>query len=364
MSASYRAVQWNGHKKRYDLLLAGGVVVYLASFVSVGSLMHSGDRAVSPPILLMRACGTCAFFLLHVILCIGPLARLDRRFLPLLYNRRHLGVVAFLVALLHGAVALVFYHGFGVVSPAVSLFTSNAEYGSFAAFPFEVLGLAGLLVLFLMAATSHDFWLKNLSPSIWKGLHMLIYPAWAALVMHVALGAMQSERSLAYPILIALGIVIVAALHVAAGRRGHSSTQHPAPGTQHSQFVDVCAVSDIPDTRAKVIHLTGREKIAVFRNGDALSALSNVCIHQGGPLGEGKIVDGCVTCPWHGYQYRPEDGCSPPPFTEKVPTYRIRVEAGRVWLDPTPLPPGTPVEPARIEAQSESHTPAPEVTHV
>ena len=29
-----------------------------------------------------------------------------------------------------------------------------------------------------------------------------------------------------------------------------------------------------------------------------------------GPLGEGKIVDGCITCPWHGFQYRPQDGCT------------------------------------------------------
>ena len=48
---------------------------------------------------LIRALGTCALLLLHVILAIGPLARLDRRFLPLLYNRRHLGVTMFLLAL-------------------------------------------------------------------------------------------------------------------------------------------------------------------------------------------------------------------------------------------------------------------------
>jgi nitrite reductase/ring-hydroxylating ferredoxin subunit len=29
---------------------------------------------------------------------------------------------------------------------------------------------------------------------------------------------------------------------------------------------------------------------------------------QNGPLGEGRIVDGCITCPWHGYQYRPDTG--------------------------------------------------------
>ena len=51
----------------------------------------------------IRAFGTCAFVMLTAILWIGPLARLDRRFLPLLYNRRHFGVLTFLVALVHVA---------------------------------------------------------------------------------------------------------------------------------------------------------------------------------------------------------------------------------------------------------------------
>ena len=90
------------------------------------------------------------------------------------------------------------------------------------------------------------------------------------------------------------------------------------------------------------------ERVAVFRHGDKLSALANVCAHQNGPLGEGRIMDGCVTCPWHGFQYRPEDGCSPPPFTEKVATYRLKLDGRRILLDPRPNAPGTYVEPVRV----------------
>ena len=64
---------------------------------------------------------------------------------------------------------------------------------------------------------------------------------------------------------------------------------------------------------------------------------------------EGRIVDGCITCPWHGYQYSPETGASPPPFIEKIPTFNARVVDGAVWVDPRPNPPGTRVEPATIE---------------
>ncbi|MCG8459710.1 MAG: hypothetical protein MI919_25800, partial [Holophagales bacterium] len=61
------------------------------------------------------------------------------------------------------------------------------------------------------------------------------------------------------------------------------------------------------------------------------------------------------------YQYLPASGASPPPFTEKVPTFRARVHAGEVYVDPRPLPPGTEVEPAIIEptpraaGEEESH---------
>jgi sulfoxide reductase heme-binding subunit YedZ len=114
--------------------------------------------------------------------------------------------------------------------------------------------------------------------------------------------------------------------------------------------VDVGPVDEIPEKRARVVCLRGRERVAVFRYGGRVSAVSNVCAHQAGPLGEGAIIDGCVTCPWHGYQYRPEDGQSPPPYTEKIPTYEVRVEGGRVMLNPEARPPGAPVEPARIDA--------------
>jgi hypothetical protein len=56
-----------------------------------------------------------------------------------------------------------------------------------------------------------------------------------------------------------------------------------------------------------------------------------------------------VTCPWHGYQYRPESGAAPPPFKEKVPTFRVKIIEGSVFVHPRPNAAGTPVEPAQIE---------------
>jgi len=109
----------------------------------------------------------------------------------------------------------------------------------------------------------------------------------------------------------------------------------------------VCRVDEIREGRGRMA-VVGGERIAVFRYDGRVSCVSNVCQHQNGPLAEGRIVDGCITCPWHGYQYRPDTGTSPPPFTERIPTFNVRVEEGRVLVDPRPNPPGTRVEPAMI----------------
>lgn len=352
MSIQYAAVKWNGNKRRYDFVLLTGILLYLGLFFLVGKLAWPGSPGISDEVLLIRALGTCAFLMLHVVLCIGPVARFDKRFLPLLYNRRHLGVATFLVGLFHGALATGYYHAFGRLNPLVSLLSTNTHYDSLTAFPFEILGLLALLILFLMAATSHDFWQKNLSPSVWKSLHMLVYLAYGLLVMHVTLGALHSEGCWFYVALVGAGLATVAILHLAAGWRElvREKTQSgPSERSNDEIWVDVSSADEIPEHRAKTICLDGCDRVALFRYGNRISAVTDVCAHQRGPLSQGKIVDGCITCPWHGWQYLPENGQSPPPFQERIATYRVRVRKGRVFLDPRPLPPGTLVEPAFIE---------------
>ncbi len=359
MSIGYTYVQWSPHKRLYDAVVTGGVIAYVAVFFIVSKLLFTGTSGLSDEVLLIRATGSCAITLLHIIVCIGPLARLDRRFLPVLYNRRHLGVITFLIALVHGLVSTGYYHGFGVLNPLVSLLTSNTNYTSLTAFPFQIPGLLALLILFVLAATSHDFWLKNLTAATWKRLHMLVYLAYALLIAHVALGALQSEGSLLTSVLMFAGVAIVTSLHLLAGLRevrrdvsdagpagkpGHAGNVSP----NDSHWIDVGSIDDIPEDRARTVCAPGGERIAVFKHAGSLSAISNVCAHQGGPLGEGKVIDGCVTCPWHGWQYRPQDGCSPPPFAEKVGTYQVRILAGRVQVDPALLPTLTPAVPVRI----------------
>jgi nitrite reductase/ring-hydroxylating ferredoxin subunit/DMSO/TMAO reductase YedYZ heme-binding membrane subunit len=344
MAHAYRAVGWNPQKKRYDAVLAAGIALYLAAFVGASFAVRPHATIET---LLIRGLGTAALLLLHGILVIGPLCRLDRRFLPLLYNRRHLGVVMFALALAHAVLATIQFHALGDANPLVSVLTANPRLASASQFPFELYGVLALAVLFAMAATSHDFWLAVLSPRVWKTLHMGVYAAYGALVLHVAFGALQSETSPVLAGLVGAGFVAVVGLHLVAGTR-EARIDRGAPAPARDGWVRLCRADAIPERRARIFPLGG-ERVAVFRYAGVVSALSNVCRHQNGPLGEGRIVDGCVVCPWHGYQYRPADGRSPAPFTDRVATYRVRVERGEVWIDPRPLPPGTPVEPAKID---------------
>lgn len=349
MSVGYVLVQWNRHKKIYDVCVVSLVALYLSAFLVVGKLLFRGVEAISDEILLIRALGSCAFVMLTLVLSIGPLTRLDSRFFPLLYNRRHLGVATFLVASMHALLATGFYHGFGTVNPLVSLLFGNTSFGSLRAFPFQILGLGALAILFLMAATSHDFWNNNLGPRTWKALHMLAYPAYTLVVFHVALGAMQTQRSVLLGLLVIAAAAAVVGLHLFTGRRETRRDIRDGPGPALDGWLDVGAVDEIPHDRAIVVCVPGGERVAVFRYDNRVSAVTNVCRHQSGPLGEGKIIDGCITCPWHGWQYRPADGCSPPPFTERIATYRVRIREGRVQFHPEALAPGTPVQPAQTD---------------
>lgn len=344
MSASYRAIDWNRQKRLYDLTLTGGVGLALAAFIGVSLAVSPQSTAET---LILRATSVTALVLLHVVLAIGPLARLDARFLPLLYNRRHLGVTLFLLALVHGVFAVVQFHALGDENPLVSVFTAyRRDYRVVADgqvvvahLPFEPFGGAALGIFSVMAATSHDFWLRNLGASFWKALHLGVYAAYGLVLAHVAFGALQSERSLVYPALLIAGFAVLAGLHLAAARKA-ALLDTAGSDARPDGFVDAGPVDRIAEGRAVVVSVAGA-RLALWRHQGRVFATSDVCRHQGGPLGEGRIIDGCITCPWHGWNYRPEDGCSPPPFKEVIETHDVRVAEGRAWVRPAANPLGT-----------------------
>ena len=107
-------------------------------------------------------------------------------------------------------------------------------------------------------------------------------------------------------------------------------------------------MGEIANGFAKIKVLPNGDRVAVFNQDGKLSAISNACAHQNGPLGEGRILDCLVTCPWHGFQYNVTNGRSPEPFTEMVPTYNLRLRGSDIEVQCEPNAPGTYVEPVPL----------------
>ena len=345
MSVRYVPVGWSRTKLIYDAVLLAGVVLYLLIYLRLGQALQPAFAPPDEGTLGMRAFGSCAFVLMSLVLCIGPLARLDRRFLPLLYNRRHFGVITCAMAVGHAMHVLGWYFAFSAVSPYVGVLTADVSFFQLRGFPFIPFGIAALLVLAALAFTSHDFWLNFLTPPVWKRLHMGIYAAYGLAVLHIAMGALQSSANPLLAMVVALSVGTVCTLHVVAGMQAQADG--PVPDAEG--WIDAGRIEAIKEGHGIVVPLGQGRSAAIFRNEARMSAISNLCAHQNGPLGEGRVIDGCVTCPWHGYQYRLEDGCAPGPFTEKLATFRLRIADGHVWLDPNANAPGTRVEPLPVE---------------
>lgn len=77
----------------------------------------------------------------------------------------------------------------------------------------------------------------------------------------------------------------------------------------------------------------GGKTICVANVNGEISAIDNICLHRGGPLGQGAIENGKVVCPWHGWQWDPKTGEAGHNPNAKVAVYAIKVENGDVMID-------------------------------
>ncbi|MCC6265868.1 MAG: ferric reductase-like transmembrane domain-containing protein [Bryobacterales bacterium] len=349
MTNPYRAIQWTRQKAIFDLALFCCIFIYLSLFVAISLGGISKPDYVEIGAVLTRAFATLAVLLLNLILAIGPLSRLNPAFTVLIPHRRHLGVVMFLVAAAHAGLSTILRHTGGVLNPLASILFGNLQFLSPREWPFEVFGLAALLILAAQTATSHDFWIAYLSPEGWKRLHMLGYAAYALILLHAVLGVIQESRNPIYAILLAAGMIALLVLHRKAAAREWAQ-DHVELTPDSEGFVPVCRPDEIPMGHARIVR-AGRERVAVFRHWQGISAISNVCPHQGGPLGEGGMTAGCVRCPWHGALFFPQNGLAPPPSDYCVPTFPVKLVDGCIYVHPMPHPLGFESAPLPVPGQ-------------
>jgi nitrite reductase (NADH) small subunit len=107
---------------------------------------------------------------------------------------------------------------------------------------------------------------------------------------------------------------------------------------------------EIPSDRGLIVELDGRE-VGLFRFGDEVRAILNVCPHQGGPVGRGgifpttcaKVERGrlveyldherpVICCPWHGWEFDLRTGVCTADRTRRVVQYPVAVRGGDVFV--------------------------------
>jgi nitrite reductase (NADH) small subunit len=97
-------------------------------------------------------------------------------------------------------------------------------------------------------------------------------------------------------------------------------------------FVRAAAATDIPPGTIREVSIEGKA-IAVANVRGQFHAISNTCLHRGGPLGDGVLEGSVVTCPWHGWQYDVTTGKVSQNPTVGVDRYAIEVRGDDLYVD-------------------------------
>jgi nitrite reductase/ring-hydroxylating ferredoxin subunit len=94
-------------------------------------------------------------------------------------------------------------------------------------------------------------------------------------------------------------------------------------------FVRVARADELAPGEVRRVQ-AGEEEIALARIGDDFYAVQGACLHLEGPLGDGRLEDHVLTCPWHGWQYDLRTGKNEFDLAIQLRTYEVRVENGEV----------------------------------
>jgi nitrite reductase/ring-hydroxylating ferredoxin subunit/multimeric flavodoxin WrbA len=104
-----------------------------------------------------------------------------------------------------------------------------------------------------------------------------------------------------------------------------------------ASWIDLGPVDDLKEPALRELTV-GRQRIALSYRDGQFGAISGVCNHVGGPLGKGHLDGEYVVCPWHHWKFHRGTGFGEPGYEEdRVPGYALKVESGRLLLNPKPV---------------------------
>jgi nitrite reductase (NADH) small subunit len=100
-----------------------------------------------------------------------------------------------------------------------------------------------------------------------------------------------------------------------------------------AMFIKLRSQSELPAADEAKEFPCGIKTICIANVNGVYSAMDNVCLHRGGPLGQGMIENGKVVCPWHGWQYDPKTGQAAHSANAQVAVYLLKIENGDVLIE-------------------------------
>ncbi|MEK6974109.1 MAG: Rieske 2Fe-2S domain-containing protein [Nanoarchaeota archaeon] len=363
--------------------------VYLLSFIFIGFLISRLlFRSLEQSTLILRVSSILAFFLLNIVLLIGPWSRFSDRILNAYYYRRHLGVSVLFLGWLHSAIILPKYFGLSIKNALSFEFTF---YGFTAFFIMLWMGITswdylqkrfrplwwkilhGALLLIYMTQSylfytilkvSNSpllnyhlaaiiifivFWIVVAPYSIirkimktyvfgWKQLHVLVYIAYFSLILHVYYSDILKGLLLNF---VFYGVVFFVILsHIAGWMKkliednkinNKIKNINKTIMEGNDTYIGVAYKEDIQEGAGKKVYVKNKP-IALFNHKGNFIAMSDICVHQKGPLHKGKIIYDSVECPWHHWQYSVKDGKAPSGFKDCVPYYKTKIKDNIVYV--------------------------------
>lgn len=100
-----------------------------------------------------------------------------------------------------------------------------------------------------------------------------------------------------------------------------------------TELLKLTTESELPAANEAKEFKYGEKEVCVANVDGACSAMDNVCLHRGGPLGQGMVANGKVICPWHAWAWDPQTGQSTHDRNVKVAVYPLKIENGDVLVE-------------------------------
>ena len=377
-------VKAQGIEAKYDRILVGTLLLV---FLLTRILFRDIDQIT----LVVRTASLSAFMLLNGVLLIGPWSRFSEQIRKFYVYRRHMGVTVLLLGSVHAALVFSSYFTYSPIDTVASLFpiygiialfmlfwmgltswdvvqkkiSPNSWKVLHAALLFIYLGIMlgvyrlhrhdsnitahlmlwGLLALFWLIIAPYSLIKKIMSTYVfgWKQIHVLIYLAYISLLIHAWLGFITLQNT-AVKILFWLSPLVVFSSHLLGWIQRwredrkinhiitHINQQFEEDG---KTFVGVAYLHQLTDNIGTKTYINS-QPLALFKQGNTVYAISNLCAHQKGPLHQGKVVHGAVVCPWHYWKYNLKNGedlwkefC--------LPSYEVRIKSGVVFVSTEPV---------------------------